>query len=427
MRIAVPGTLGRPWSPTWPWQGVDWSISYVGFLVYCGVITTYVAPLGQASMIVALAMLPMSGERLRFPPPFLCFLLFFTWAAVSAFNSEYSVAVMEETKALGRVLLITFVALTVLNNRARVRFFIFFYLGCFGLFPLRGALFNQFIYHAATQDRIGWNNIFANSNDLAAYLLCPLGLAAGILFVERNKWLRYCAILGITLIPLVIFQTQSRGAIIALAVATVLVILTHPNRTKLLGMLLVAGVVVSMFAPKSVWKRMTSLTSAARSGQMSQANDSKSAEQRLELWKVARRIIQEKPVTGVGIGAYEYAHLVMARRTEFQSLARGARSAHSSYLETTAETGIPGFIAWASIFVAVMITVVRARKALKSIWPERERELYFLQLALIAFLCDAVFGSWQKIPFTYIHVALLWALADVGMRELEQMRLQRTA
>jgi O-antigen ligase len=440
-RNAKPAAPPRPqeeeapsfWKETlteWPWQGVKWNLSFVAFLVYTAVIITYELPIGQATMIVAIVALPFTGERLRLPAVMQLMVLYCVFAVASYAGSPFQSVVKDELQNLARVFLITLVAVNVLGDRSRLRFYVFWYLGCMGGWPVRGALFNQFIYHSAELGRIAWNNAFGNPNDLAAFLLFPLGLSIGVLFTEQQKYIRLAAKIGCVLIPLVIFMTQSRGALIALFALTLFALGGPKQRLKLMGGIVVIGIVVAIFAPKGVWGRMGDLVGAAGAGDLKEANDSNSAEQRFEIWKVSTRIIAQNPVVGVGYGAYEYAHAREARWADDQdadaAIAHGRRDAHSTYLEVAAEIGIPGAIMWFAIFVVGFIQAANARRLLKKVWPHRERQIFFVQLAIIAYGFAAIFASVHQITMTYLQVAILWGLCTVSVDEvLKRQRLLR--
>ena len=75
--------------------------------------------------------------------------------------------------------------------------------------------------------------------------------------------------------------------------------------------------------------------------------------------------------------------------------ARGFRDTHSTYLNVAAETGIPGLI----LFLA-MIAVVAAGAELtrrRAAGTARARQLFALELGLLAFLMHGIFGSLAKL------------------------------
>lgn len=401
----------------WPWKNVKWNLAFIGFCAYSIAVITYIAPIGQIAMIVALVGLAFGKERVRWPAPLLCFAAYYVWAFAMYPSSPMAIVVKDELINFGRVALIFLVAMNVLTERSRLRFYLFLYLAVFALYPIRGAIFNQFIYHAAVLGRIAWNGMFANSNDLAALLMFPLGLAAGVLFTERQKYVRWAAIAGIALVSLIVFMTQSRGGILALAFFGAWTLARQKRRLRMLPALLGIVAVVAIFAPDSVWSRLKAIGSATSSGQLQEANDQGSAEQRFEIWKVAASITRDYPFTGVGLGVYSYMHwrYVRSNTEGFKATARGKRDAHSSYLTALSETGIPGFVFWVAIFVTAFIKAQRVRRIIKRSDPDGERQLFFAQLGIMALGVCAIFGSYTHIPHPYISIAVLYGMAVVAL------------
>ncbi len=398
---------------------MKWNLAFIGFCGYSIAVITYIAPIGQASMIVALLGLIFGRARVRFAAPLICFIAYYLYALAMSPTSVWFPIVKEELISIGRIGLIFLVAMNVLTERSRLRFYVFLTLAAYGLYPVRGAIFNQFIYHAAELGRIAWNGMFANPNDLAALLLFPLGLTVGMLYAERSKVFRYASLAGIGLISLIVFMTQSRGAILALAFFGAWTLARQKRRMRMLPALLGVVLVVVMFAPNDVWSRMKKIGSATSSGQLQEADDQGSAEQRFEIWKVAATIARDYPLTGVGLGAYSYMHWRYAnlKAEGFKMTARGKRDAHSSYFTALVETGVPGFIFWLGIFVTSMRAASRVRKTIRHTDPDGERQLFFAQLGLLSFAVAGIFGSWNHTPYTYMNVAILYCMAVLALEK----------
>jgi O-antigen ligase len=407
----------EPW--LWPWQGVKWNLAFIGFCAYSIAIITYIAPIGEAGMIVALIGIAFGSQRVRFPLPLILFGAYYVYSVLTWPSSVYVPLVRTELESMGKVGLIFLVGINVLMERTRFRFYLFMYLAAFGLYPVRGAIFNQFIYHSAELGRIAWNETFANPNDLATLLLFPLGLAAGMMYTERHKYLRLASLAGVVLISMIVFLTQSRGGILSLGIFGLVVLARQKRRLRMLPYLALVAVAIVMFAPEGVWTRMKNLGSATSSGHLREADDKGSAEQRFEIWKVATTIISRDPITGVGLGAYTYAHWRLARNSSeaFNPTARGGRDAHSTYLTVLAETGVPGFVFFMGIFLSVYIYAQGVRAKIKQSDPDGERQIFFAQAALIALAIAAVFSSWAHMPFTYMSVAIMYAMCWVLMQK----------
>lgn len=410
----------------WPWQGVQFSFAYVAFLVYIIVISSYILPLGQAAMIAAIiGVMSSNKERVRMPKPLAFLLGFFVLVAVTYKSTQFSSYNWIPLQDLSKLVIVSFIGFAVLTDRARVRFFLFVYIGIFALFPIRGALFNSFIYHSATQGRVAWNNIFENPNDFGALMLFPLAVAASMFLTEKNKTIRMLALAGTIVVPLTIFATQSRGAILALGVAVAFSILIQgKGRMKSLILIASAGAVVAIFAPSSVWSRLSNLRKATESGNLENAGDDQSAEQRLEIMRVAVSVTKSFPVTGVGWAGYPNAHGAFARRSQFKSLAGGERDAHNTYLTLLAETGILGFGLYMGMIWVTVSQAIKAQRRIRRFRPDYAAQLKLLMLALLAYGVCAMFGTFAQIPFIYLHVITLIALTSLANQDAQVFEQQ---
>lgn len=408
---------------TWPWQGVDFSVGYVAFLIYIFVISSYILNVGQAVIAGAILSLTMGGkDRWKFPTPMFFMAAFLLVIALTYKSTEFRNFTWTALQDITKVFLIATVAVSVLTTRARLRFFMFFYLAVFALFPVRGGVFNWFIYRAATQGRVAWNHLFENPNDYAALMIFPLGLCLATFVSERSKLIKRTSFVGIAAISMLIFMTQSRGAIVALGLGLfAYFILQGKGRAKTIVAIGAIAIVVFVFAPSGVWSRLSSLKSATESGNLRDAGDSNSAAQRFEIWKVAWSVHRTFPITGVGWGAYPNAHSAYSRRTGIENIARGARDSHNTYLTVLAETGWVGFLIWSSMIAAIVTAAIRAMQRIRPYFPMYAAQIKLLLLALFSYSMAAMFGSFAGVSFAYLHLATIIALTLVANKEVDAL------
>jgi probable O-glycosylation ligase (exosortase A-associated) len=400
-------------------KGVQWSPAYIAFIVYVFVITTYRLPLGTASMVTALVLLPLEKHPLRLPKPMVWMIAFLAWAFVGWGGSPYPGVVWDAVTELAKICGVMFVGVNVLTTRQRLRFFLLAFLGFFAFYPVRGSLFAYFIYGGTVEGRAAWNYVYNNPNDLAALCILPLALAAGMLMTERTKWVKYCAAAGAIALPFVILLTQSRGAFIALAIFAIAILKGQKERR---GKILLVGagiaVVVALAAPSSVWKRLGTIQDVTSEQSAAKAADEGSARQRMELWHVAATVAKEHPITGVGFGAYHDAHFEYAQRPTFDPMALGHRDAHSTYLTILAETGIIGFILFAGLIWSVVSDAERTRRRSRSVLPGRSAQIYFMELGLLGYFIAGIWGSYQAMVLTYLFLAVIYSAVQVVKSEL---------
>lgn len=264
------------------------------------------------------------------------------------------------------------------------------------------------VLEPATRTYIQGNAFLGDGNDyaLSASLAIPMSL---FLIQDSNKFImRSIYIISLIILILAIVGTQSRGA--SLALMGTFGYLWWMGRQKVMGLLLIGGVLLAVisFAPPVYFERMNTISNYENEG---------SAMGRIVAWKTAIRMVSAYPVTGVGAG-----HFPVKLGTEFRPPEFGDENfpwltAHSSYFLILGELGIPGIV----FFLALLIgNYWRNNKAIKSATkytdPGGEGEQYrklFLMLnaSLVAFIIGGAFLSVTYYPHIYV-LAGLFVAAD---------------
>jgi O-antigen ligase len=186
-------------------------------------------------------------------------------------------------------------------------------------------------------------------NEQAAGLVAAMFLIIGLFSVYRTRRARRLLLLAFTLVTVGFITAQSRGALIALGVATLLAVLLAPRqRRRILGMMGIAGVAAGallVIRPDAL-QRIVDLGGGS-SG-------------RSDLWTVGWRVFTSHPLLGVGIGNFQAVEARFVLRpgsiTAIQYLTDAPHLVHNVYLQLLAETGIVGLLG----FVVVVVGVLRA-------------------------------------------------------------------
>ena len=397
-------------APSPPDRRVAWTFIYIAFLSYVFAVTTYKLPIGEASMIAALIGLLLQRESLQLPALLGWSVLFLGWCALGYLETAFRDAVWNNIIVLAKLCLITLVATNALRSPAQVRFFMIFFLACYALFPVRGAMENYFVFHETVLGRALWNYIYKNPNDLAALTLLALSIVAAVLATERPGWVRSCALAGLAVLPALILMTQSRGGFIGLSVFAAFAMFGRRRRLRTGVIVASLSLEVVVVAPSGVWKRVAGLSQVTEN--LDNVDPEGSAKARSQIWHVAIKIVGDHPWTGVGWGAYPMAHADYAPLSGVDQAALGLRDTHSTYLNVLAETGYPGLLLFLALILVAVREAERARRLCERLQPGLAVQLKYLELGLLAFLVAGVFGSFAKLSFLYLHLALLWATAQ---------------
>jgi putative inorganic carbon (HCO3(-)) transporter len=238
-------------------------------------------------------------------------------------------------------------------------------------------------------------------------ILLPFALAL-ILFAWRSlTWLyRLAAAAALLCITAVLFLTQSRGAWIALAAALIAMLLLRFRRGWVF--LVLAAAIGAAAVNRLGMKDILDMSTA--SGTVG------TLEGRLEIWSRAIDMIRDFPFTGIGMGAFE--DLAHHMYPFFYYADQSVPHTHNLFLQVAVDLGLPGLVAWLSVFLLVMAAawrVFQRGRLLNDGWEAGlGAGLLCSQLALAVHgLTDAItWGMVRPAPLIWV----LWGLAIAARR-----------
>lgn len=208
---------------------------------------------------------------------------------------------------------------------------------------------------------------FGTPNPLAAYIefAVPLPLILGLLGFGRSLrsaigpafWILSLATgaVGIALLGL----TQSRGGYIGMALALLVIFLRLPRSTQVgslaLGLVVVVGFVLTPIGQSQVERFRDAIASDPSVGPLEHGGTLG----RESLWKAGIAMFEDKPLTGVGAGEYDY-HYRQYVPEWIDRFPRG--QAHDVWIQIGAEAGIPGIVAFAVWLWASLLALWNATR-----------------------------------------------------------------
>ena len=179
--------------------------------------------------------------------------------------------------------------------------------------------------------RAHWVEVYADPNRSAMNIGIIVPLAVAFLARKESHWLwRAVCVLSIVVALVAIVFTFSRGGFIGLAVSMAIWAMREKKkmRSVLIGLALAVGMMV--FAPKSFWERNQTVADI---------HDDASSMGRVYAWQVTSRISLDKPLLGVGAGAFRYVWADYAPPE-----AHHAYVAHNVFLDVIGELGWVGLL-----------------------------------------------------------------------------------
>lgn len=391
-------------------------LGLAALVFYLWVIHSYTLNAGDIAVIILGISILVRGGSMRLPMYLAMFGVFIAWCAIGlAVTTNIGIST-EALVDLVKLWVISFFILNVVRTAGELRFLTIVWLAIFALYPVRGALYNHFICNCTEYGRVAWNFVFSNPNDLAALCLMPMAVCAGVAVTERVKIYRYASMIGIGVLALIVLLTQSRGAILGLGVAVILVPLASRRRARDFALIVLFMGGAALLAPKGVWDRLAGLANVSVESGMQGVDVEGSAESRWKVWGVAAGQVRDHPLTGVGLGMMSEVHRQVAMREGMAWSVRGQRDTHSTYLRIAAETGIPGLLIYLVMWGLALRGLSRAKAATRYVRPREHQFLTFITLGVIAFLGASVFGTYGTMSFTFIALAYVWLASELLSR-----------
>ena len=238
-------------------------------------------------------------------------------------------------------------------------------------------------------------NLFANA--LALALPLAIGLPLALWNITRNRNLSLAGALPFLIVLPALAVTSSKGGLLAALIGSLVTVFAlraaRPAAfgaafRKVLPAVLVLGLVFGALAAKTVVPRLL----AAR------GTDDNSTMFRVYLWRGTTKMIAARPLVGFGPGAFSGSYPQFAP-------AGTARSAHQSWLQIAAESGVPALLLWAATFALAFRNGWRARR--EDGWALRAAAMGALAAMMVHGCFDAGWGATPVVILLAVALGLL--------------------
>jgi putative inorganic carbon (HCO3(-)) transporter len=237
-------------------------------------------------------------------------------------------------------------------------------------------------------------------NVMAGNLIILFPISLGLLLFawkELRGWNRLILTVIVCTIFGILILTQSRGALVALGVVLILLIALRWKWGWIvipISLAAVGGTIVLWGADIFMEVLSSGVSLEGLQG-------------RLEVWSRAIYMIQDFPFTGIGLGLFR--DVADTLYPFFLNAPGSVPHAHNLFLQVAVDLGLPGLIAWASIFIGAIISSWQIYRIGK-----KQSKSWFVGLGA-GFLCTQialfVHGIFDAVTWGALRPApILWAV-----------------
>lgn len=357
-------------------------------------------PFAQIVGATILVSLFLSPKEARFPPATaitVMLMLFWVWMGLTtifALNFDYS---FERFVLVSKILLLTFISMALMTSRVRIMAMVWVMALSLGFYGVKGGVFTL---AGGGGDRV-WGpagTFIGGNNEIGLALNMTVPLLRFLQLNARDKRVRLGLMAAMGLTVVAILGTQSRGALVGLAIMGLWLIFKSRRKGPLLAMLAALLIPLALFMPESWYQRMDTIQNYEQD---------RSALGRINAWWAAWYLALDRPL-GAGIGALTNQDTMTAYAPDPTNY----HDAHSIYFQVMADQGLIGLGLYLTLgFVtlgAIRAIIKETKKDPRLFWL---RDLAaMVNVSLAAFAASGAFLGLGYFDFMFALVAVVAAM-----------------
>jgi putative inorganic carbon (hco3(-)) transporter len=394
----IPVSLARPWIGILSWY-------WIAYFVPHGLTWGFARSLPVALAIggATLVGFVLSKDKKPLPRCAITFFMFafvvhYTLTTIVAHNPELSFGKWEW---VSKVLLMTFVTMSLFQDRARLRWLYLVAALGLGFYGFKGGIW--VLVTGGGELVLGPDmSFFADNNTLGLALCMILPILLYLSREEERPWLKWFLRLTFSLSIISIIFTYSRGAFLGLLTVLSILIWRSPWRLRFAVAILLVALIGAPLAPERLWNRIGSITEQ----ETAETRDN-SAAARIEAWQTAWSIALTHPFTGAGFRALDNVDLWLIH---FGSVFIGTSDAHSLYFELLEEHGFLGFGLYFAAVISALLTLRRVRKRWRK-HPEHGYLSHYAEMLQLSFCAFFAAGAFLTVAYFDLYFLLLGTVA----------------
>lgn len=328
------------------------------------------------AFIVAVALILgflMSKEPKQLPASPLTGLLAFwwIWMFVTTLTAFYPDPAWMQWDKVWRIMLLVFLTVILLTSRERIHALVWVCVISLGIYGVKGGIFTL----SGGGENHVWGPVgsfISGNNEIGLALVMTIPLIRYLQLQSSVKVVKLALTASMVLSAVAVLGTQSRGALLGLAVMALYLSIKSRNRGGLLLVLLVGVAAAVWFMPESWQSRMETIQDYEQDA---------SAMGRINAWWTAWYVALDHPIVGGGFSTF-------LRPTFLQYAPNPTRvlDVHSIYFQALGQHGFVGFF----VFLAILVTTLRTLNTVMNFAKRDPRLDWMRDLAAMVFV--AVIG-----------------------------------
>lgn len=327
-------------------------------------------------------------------------LIFIAWMGVTTTQALYPDLAQPQFIKVIKIQVIVFMTLLLLTSRERVHLFIWVIVLSLGFYGVKGGIFTL-LTGGAHRVQGPYGSFLGGNNETALALVMTVPLMRYLQLQAQRRLVRHGLTIGMLLTVVAIVGTQSRGALVALALTGAIFWVKSRHKVVTAVVMAVALAGTISFMPQEWVDRM---------GTIKTYEQDRSAQGRITAWWTAYNLAKNR-FTGGGFETFQ-ARVFVLYSPEHTA---DSRDVHSIYFETLGEHGFVGlslFLLLLGMAWAKCGSIIRfAKKRPDLVWA---RDLAaMIQVSFVGYMSAGAFLGLAYFDYIYHLVIVVVAMHHI--------------
>jgi probable O-glycosylation ligase (exosortase A-associated) len=322
-------------------------------------------------------------------------LVFILWMLFTTFYAFYPELAWEQWGKVWKIMLMTYVTMMLINTRQKLDWLVWVIVLSLGLYGVKGGIFTILTGGSfRVQGPLG--SFISGNNEMGLALIMIIPLMRYLQLQAKNFWIGQGLSVSMLLTAIAAIGSQSRGALIGMAVMGSFLAIKSRNKFVILLFLLVGIASVATIMPQEWRDRISTIKNY---------EEDDSAQGRLNAWATAFNLAKHR-TTGGGFETFQPGlYYLYGDHTKKLS----STDAHSIYFEVMAEHGFVGFamfmlLAWFTWNTGSRMRRL-ARKGEETRWGADLASM--LQVSLMGYASAGAFLGLAYFDLYYTLIAIM--------------------
>lgn len=328
--------------------------------------------------------------------------LFLAWTGITTIFAVEQAAAWAKWQEFAKILAMVFVTLMLVNDRRRMDWLVWVIVVSLGFYGVKGGIFtalkggNYHVYGPAA-------SFISDNNDLAQALCMIVPLMRYLQLQASRKFVRVGLGLAMLLTGICILGTYSRGGLIALFAVAIALFMKSRRRLAVVLVVVALGMTAYHFMPPQWTARMDTLH---------HAEETDSAQTRMQSWEFASNVALHRPIVGGGFNIYQSIPM-WARYGPLDAI---PRAIHSIYFRVLGEQGFLGLVLFLGLLLASWRSCTYVRKRTRDHPEDRWASdlASMLQVSLLAFIVAGAATTSSYFDLSYQVMAMCVLLKAIS-------------